>query len=497
MPRVPVGRLTESIGFREFLSDPFRTIGSMSAGPATYARSADTAITARAQLDEAAAMAATFADTQRQLVATLIGLWPTAAWLAAGVRSAKAWLLAYTPLSYHEAHRLEHVAGLCARHGPLADAVTSGAMPVKRAATLARFATPERQPYLDAILPALLELNANTTDDDAFTTGVRYWADQVDQQLRPRTPHPHSLALSPSLFGGGEIYGQFAPAAFANICAAITGWIQDPDPADAPYQRTFRERQADALDDLCAASLTGAGDSDIDDDLDDDDLDGWRASDTFDGTTDTDDLDAQLAAADTGHDITDLDALRRRLRTMEQHRRRRARRRTRIRSGATINAIIDVRTLLGLRDDTDLEDLVLHGDGWHLTRELLERLVCDSGLLATIFDGPTKILDANPRTEQFTPTQRRALAARDRCCTFPGCRRPPRHCDAHHLHHRTHGGPTTTANGALLCRFHHRLIHEYGWQLHIHDNHWTATDRHGHTWTGRPAPPDTATATAT
>ena len=410
--------------------------------------------------------------------------------------SAKGWPLAYTTLSYHEAHRLEQVAGLCAGHPALADSVLSGAMPVKRAATLARFATAERARYLEPVLAALIELDTNTTDDVAFTAAVRYWADQVDQQIQPRTSHPHTLALTPSLFGGGELHGQFSPAAFATIAAAIAGWTQDPDPADAPYQRSLRERQADALDDLCAASLTGSGGPDLDDDLDDefddefddDECEAARATDTFDGFSPTDELDERMAATTAGEEITDLDALRRRLRAMEKVRRRRTHRRTRIRSGATINAIIDIRSLLGLRDDTDLEDLVLRGDGWHLTRQLLERLLCDSGLLATLFDGPTKVLDANARTEQFSKSQRRALAARDGGCVFPGCHRPSRHCDAHHLRHREHDGPTVTANGALLCRFHHRLIHEYGWRLHVHDGHWIAVDRHGQTWTGRPAP---------
>ena len=136
----------------------------------------------------------------------------------------------------------------------------------------------------------------------------------------------------------------------------------------------------------------------------------------------------------------------------------------------------------------------MRGDGWQLTRGLLERLVCDSGLLATLFDGRRKVLDANARAEQFSKAQRRALAARDGCCVFPGCTRPARHCDAHHLKERSRGGPTVIANGALLCRFHHRLIHEHRWRLQIRDDTWIAVDPHGHVWTGRPAPPGHAAA---
>lgn len=150
------------------------------------------------------------------------------------------------------------------------------------------------------------------------------------------------------------------------------------------------------------------------------------------------------------------------------------------------NVHIDLRTLSGLRDVDDLDDLVLRGQGWTVTKQAAERLLCDSALVATLFDGKAKVLDVNDAAERFTRRQRRALAARDGHCVFPSCQRPPRFCDAHHLDHREHGGPTRTGNGALLCRFHHRLVHEYGWTLLVEDGHWVAMDPHGTRWTGQP-----------
>ena len=64
-----------------------------------------------------------------------------------------------------------------------------------------------------------------------------------------------------------------------------------------------------------------------------------------------------------------------------------------------------------------------------------------------------------------SPAQRRALAARDRGCTFPGCDRPPGWTSAHHLVHWIHGGATDIANMALLCNFHHHRVHEGGFGL--------------------------------
>jgi hypothetical protein len=57
---------------------------------------------------------------------------------------------------------------------------------------------------------------------------------------------------------------------------------------------------------------------------------------------------------------------------------------------------------------------------------------------------------------------RRALQHRDGGCRFPGC--GVRVAEGHHLHHWAQGGPTTLSNLALLCRRHHRAVHEEGYQ---------------------------------
>src|SRR3546814_3014913 len=76
-------------------------------GSATYARCADSAAVARDRLDRVAASAVAVEEAQRRLVADLLELWPTSAWIAAGATSAKRWLLAYTHCSEGEVHRSE------------------------------------------------------------------------------------------------------------------------------------------------------------------------------------------------------------------------------------------------------------------------------------------------------------------------------------------------------------------------------------------------------
>jgi len=75
----------------------------------------------------------------------------------------------------------------------------------------------------------------------------------------------------------------------------------------------------------------------------------------------------------------------------------------------------------------------------------------------------TEILNVGRRTRSIPPALRRALEVRDRGCRFPGCQ--SRYCDAHHVRHWADGGETSLANCLLLCRYHHRLVHEEGWTV--------------------------------
>jgi 3-oxoacyl-(acyl-carrier-protein) synthase len=73
--------------------------------------------------------------------------------------------------------------------------------------------------------------------------------------------------------------------------------------------------------------------------------------------------------------------------------------------------------------------------------------------------GQSEVLDVGRATRTVSAAQWKALVARDRHCTAPGCTRPPSHCDAHHIQHWDQGGPTDIANLRLLCWHHHRQEH--------------------------------------
>jgi hypothetical protein len=92
---------------------------------------------------------------------------------------------------------------------------------------------------------------------------------------------------------------------------------------------------------------------------------------------------------------------------------------------------------------------------------------------------PTQPLEVGRATRVVAPAQRTALTVRDGGCRFPGCDRPVAWCDAHHLRHWLHGGPTDLGNLVLLCRGHHHAVHEGGWRLDRHpDGTFTAIPPH-------------------
>ena len=92
-----------------------------------------------------------------------------------------------------------------------------------------------------------------------------------------------------------------------------------------------------------------------------------------------------------------------------------------------------------------------------------QRLACDASRVMMRHDPDGRLLEVGARTRTIPPALRRALQHRDRGCRFPGCGLP--FGQGHHLRHWAHGGPTTLSNLALLCRRHHRAVHEEGYQV--------------------------------
>jgi hypothetical protein len=104
-------------------------------------------------------------------------------------------------------------------------------------------------------------------------------------------------------------------------------------------------------------------------------------------------------------------------------------------------------------------------DGTRVAAETSRRLTCDASVVRMTHDHDGNVLDVGRRTRTIPPALRRALDARDRGCRFPGC--GLRFTDGHHIIHWADGGCTSLENTVLLCRHHHRLVHEDGWRLEL------------------------------
>ena len=155
------------------------------------------------------------------------------------------------------------------------------------------------------------------------------------------------------------------------------------------------------------------------------------------------------------------------------------------------------------------EDIDEHGHiseahtpaGVRLQGGQLTKLGCNSSLFPVIVDSLGVPLDLGREVRLATTPQRRALAARDGGCYFPGCDAQPDACHAHHIDEWLADlGCTDVAHMVLACPHHHGLAHRTGWHITLHPDGWTVIEtpdgnhiwgqRHGQQRTGPPPAPE-------
>ncbi len=104
-------------------------------------------------------------------------------------------------------------------------------------------------------------------------------------------------------------------------------------------------------------------------------------------------------------------------------------------------------------------------DGTRLAPETARRLACDASKVEVARGHDGSVLDVGRRTRTVPTAILRALEVRDRGCAFPGC--GLRFTEAHHMRHWADGGETKLSNLILLCRHHHRAVHEEGFTVRM------------------------------
>ena len=126
-----------------------------------------------------------------------------------------------------------------------------------------------------------------------------------------------------------------------------------------------------------------------------------------------------------------------------------------------VSILIDYQTLSG---ELSLRRVCELFDGTPISPDTVRRLACDAALIPMVLGSLGEVLHQGKRIYSPTVAQRHAVAIRDRHCMFPGCRRPAKWTDVHHIVPYPRGG-TDLDNLLLLCDKHHHLVHEGHWRL--------------------------------
>ena len=121
---------------------------------------------------------------------------------------------------------------------------------------------------------------------------------------------------------------------------------------------------------------------------------------------------------------------------------------------------------------TEVETLTANGEGaesecedcGNVSAETSRRMACDASVVHWRETKSEEPLNIGRKSRTIPPAIRRALKRRDYGCRFPGCT-CSKFVDAHHIQHWADGGVTSMSNLVLLCRRHHRLVHEGGFEV--------------------------------
>jgi len=103
-------------------------------------------------------------------------------------------------------------------------------------------------------------------------------------------------------------------------------------------------------------------------------------------------------------------------------------------------------------------------DGMPIGGKTVQRLACDCSLHRVVKAG-SLVIDVGRAQRTAQPAQWRAIKARHQTCAAPGCERPLGWTQAHHVEFWAQGGQTNAHRLLPLCYYHHRLVHEGGWQV--------------------------------
>ena len=347
-----------------------------------------------------------------------------------GFASCAHWLSWRIGLAPGAAREKVRVARALADLPLISDAMRRGVVSYSKVRAVTRVATPEtEQTLLDV---ALAGTAAHVEQVVRAWRRVDRTAEAADDQRRHASRVLHTWVDDDGMV---VIRGRLAPEVGAVVRRALEAALDEqrraaaprepgvPDPVDeeAGVAPSFGQRQADALGMVAECALAGG-------------LDGGAAGDRYqvvvhaDAATLEEDADVPAGTSLQAHAAAARPA---------------------------------AASAVARRGQAALEE----AGGIHVSAATAQRLACDAARVEMLHGPGGQVLDVGRKTRTISPALRRALAARDRQCRFPGCQ--ARRCDAHHIRHWAHGGATALDNLVLLCRRHHRAVHEEGFRVTV------------------------------
>ncbi len=351
------------------------------------------------------------------------------AWANDGATGPIPWLTHRFEMTRPEAQQLVKTASLYARHPLVAAALDGGEIQVLRVRLLAQ-AEHKREAAFSACVEAMVEAARRLATLAEFVGFLDDWIDAVDEQEPPDLSRRSVRRRRSGRMASTEIWGSSEDA---DLLQTALDLHDTPDPVDCPEgPRTKAQRDYDSLFDILRLYLAGRLDGDAEP---------AGGADVI--------VDAHTAAELLAHPDQQLDLP------------------TRDPLDDLLAPYRPTHDHYGCEhDDSEAEQRWCEmASGEKASVAFAAVMFCTGWTRRVIRDPHTgAVLDLGHRQRLFTRTQRRALVYRDRGCVFPGCDRPAKFCDAHHIKPWDDGGLTDLINGVLLCRRHHTLIHN-GWAL--------------------------------
>jgi Domain of unknown function (DUF222) len=386
-------------------------------------------------------------------------------WESDGFRGPAGWVAARTRLTRPAAAGVANAARRLVHVPQLADAFRQGDVGLDHVvAVTGALTTKARCEQAGGRPDTIFTVLARQADAQVVRRAVTHWLEQADPDGIAKDEQAAYQArgfhASPSWKGNTYLNGQLHPEGGETLLAALRAAIGGPPGPDD--DRTAAQRRADALIDIArfyldtaATGVQGGERPQVTATVDLPSLLGWhdhhrqtgQTGPTAPGSGDDAGVpppaDPDRAAAPAGH----------------------------VAGAAPTGA--------GADDGAPIPDRLWAGNGYGfgltaalpltgpISRQTALRLLCDAGVSRLITDGKSEILDLGRAVRTATDAQKKALAWRDGGCVYPGCDRPPWHCDAHHLRNWVeHRGSTDVDELVLTCRYHHRRLHEGGEILH-------------------------------